>query len=191
MTRTGFYRVVREDSVLIVSDSISFDDVESAARKVLKCINGKCSKGLIEQPDHDAIECAVNKSIGLYALYGAIPRIKGQTSRFAIAWWTDANLIKHLRVFGDRIHCGPSHVEVPRLYSLGSDSYHVIYPAKHPYHCLNCRCQIKKGQGTWHKNEKEIDPLEIEPITAYFLCDGCQYEYDTGFRQGDLRKKPR
>lgn len=183
------FRIIREDSVLIVSDSISFSDVESAIRKVLKCINGKCSNRRIEFPDDETIESVVNNSMGLSTLYGPVPEVKGQTSRLAIAWWTDDNLIKHLRVFGDRIHCTEPHAEVPRLYSFGHESYYVIYPTNHPHHCLHCKCQLKKGDGTWHKNEKDIDPLEIEPIIAYFLCNGCQYEHETGFRQGNLKKK--
>jgi len=178
------FRVIREDSVLIASNSISSIDVESALRRVLKCINGKCSQRRVEHPDQHSIQSTIKENVGLCSFYGALPTIKGQTSRLAIAWWTDDNAIKHLRVFGDRIHCTEQHVEVPRLYSLGGDSYHVIYPTNYPNHCLHCQRQIKKGEGTWHKNEKEIDMMEIEPIIAYFLCLTCQYEKDTGFKPG-------
>lgn len=178
------YRVIREDSVLFVSDSIQFSEIESAVCKVLKCINCNCKKGRIDLPDEQTLNSVVNESMGLFSIYGSLPTKKGQTSRFAIAWWTDDNLIKHLRIFGDRIHLAQAHVEVPRLYSFGQDSYYVIYPTNHPYHCLHCKSQIKKGFGTWNKNEKEVDPMEIEPILAYFLCNVCQYEKDTGFRQG-------
>lgn len=160
--------------------------------KVLKGINGKCANRRVEFPDceytDETIESVISSTIGLYALYGPLPENKGQTSRFAMAWWTDDDSIKHLRVFGDRILCTEPHVEVPRLYSFGHESYYVIYPANDPHHCLNCKQQLKKGEGTWHKNEKEIDPMEIDPIIAYFLCDSCQYEHETGFRQGSLKK---
>lgn len=190
------FLVIRTESVLIVKDSISFNDVMSASIKVLDSINGNSIQGRVEYPDDEAIESLLKSEVGICAFYGAIPKkSKGQTSRFAIAWWTDSNSFKHLRVFGDRICCnqpiGIKYVEVPRLYPFGQESYHLIYPANHSY-CINCKCNLKKGEGNWHKgnakiNLKKLTPEEKEPIFGYFLCNSCQYEEDTGFRQARVR----
>lgn len=184
------YRIIREDSVLIVSNSITHSDVESAVTKIVTMINGNDTTGVIyDQPSETLISSVVNESYGSYAQYGAA-WWDTQVSRFVIAWWSDDCLVKHLRVFGDRIqYNGVSYVETPRLTSFGHEPFYVVYPANDPHHCLQCRRSIKKGEGTWHEDKEEICAAltrykDVKPATAYFLCGECQYECDTGFRPG-------
>jgi len=94
----------------------------------------------------------------------------GQTSRLGIAWWTDRNDNKHVRVEADRTQA--SNFSVPDIFGSAAHPFHIVFPQHDPTYCVRCRHEIPPGEGHWDGDEK-------------FTCDACveqeRYYLETGF----------
>lgn len=98
----------------------------------------------------------------------------GQTSRLGIAWWTDMNQNKHVKIEADRTQA--SNFSVPNMFLPSQDPVHLIFD--HQF-CTKCKDPINLYLSHWIER-------------THFYCDICMQEkvyfMETGFYPSGRRK---
>lgn len=164
-------------------------------------INAGCRQRIVKEPTNERLLEVLVKNEGCLSQYGdanwfytttpestgGVSLVRkstqtGQLSRFAIAWWTDAEQVrKSIRIFGDRIKPIIAHPTSPHLYPFGLNPYNVVYPESKgdPDHCSKCKKTLEKTTAFHVENP------------PHFLCAVCKYLHDTGFLPARPRKRKR
>ena len=110
-----------------------------------------------------------NKAAGGYST--------GQTSRLGIAWWTDINKNKHVKVEADRTQA--SNFSIPEIFNHVQNHSDIVFGTKE-FFCALCQYPIKIEESHWLEASK-------------FACDVCneedKYLIETGFLPQGRRKK--
>lgn len=182
------YRIIQEVNTRlpVSADSFSLANIVNNVNLVLDQIN-LTGKHAAKRPDDAQLALSLTKRDGIIDSYGELPNHKEQVSRLAIAWWEESfqksDGLKHVRILADCIQLLIKFPAVPIIIPFGIEPYFMVFPTKHPYHCLKCRDRLEIGKGLWQDSP--------EPVGGHFLCPSCKYEHDNGFRPGIRQRKVR
>jgi hypothetical protein len=106
-----------------------------------------------------------------------------ESSRIGVAWWTDSNGQKHVRVVGDRVRVSSRHItSVFGQYAQGKPDYWCVYPDKCEF--------VKQKHGTvlvvtcTCGRRGTLKQLDWNGNCCGTCRDAKKYEDDTGFMPG-------
>jgi len=150
--------------------------IMNAIDNCLEIINGKHRKNRISTVDYKQV---INEDCGILEVGNNLCIRQGQYSRLVVAWWTDTENKKYLRIIADRVqkHIFPGNP--PALTSFGIHPYNIVFSTMDgdPWHCISCRKKLGVGEGVY--------------VDKSFFCPSCKYQSEFGLipAVGTLGKK--